>query len=89
MTKLDQLVSGYLNREGLTDPTRTITLFAEVERLPDPFAPATVEYAEHVVQVWRPSWLRGIDWHGDGAPETWDAIRAPLWGQSVSSDTTR
>lgn len=62
MTKLDQLASGYLNGEGKLDASRTITFLAEAEALADPFADATVAYAEHVVQVWRPSWMNDIDW---------------------------
>lgn len=83
MTKLEQLVSGYLNGDRPLDPTATITLLREADVLSDPFAPATVEYAEYVVQVWRPSWLRGIDWHGppDKQP-TLEELRRPLWGRS-------
>lgn len=61
MTKLEQLISGYLNPE-LDSQSALITFLLAVEELADPFAEATVEYAREVVQIWKPPWLKGIDW---------------------------
>lgn len=61
MTKLEQLLGGYLNPE-CDSQSALITLLLAIEELPDPFADATVEYAQEVVQIWKPPHLKGIDW---------------------------
>lgn len=59
--KIDQLISGYLNPE-CDKCISTIVLLIHLEKLKDPFSEATEEYAQEVVQVWKPPYLRGIDW---------------------------
>jgi hypothetical protein len=61
MNKIEQLISGYFNPE-CDDWTATGTLLYYLDLLSDPFAPATPEYAQEVVQIWKPPWLKGIDW---------------------------
>lgn len=61
MTKLEQLVGGYLNPE-CDSQSSLITFLLAVEDLDDPFAEATEEYARECVQIWKPPYLKGIDW---------------------------
>lgn len=66
-TRLQQLTSGYLSADPL-DHTATITFLMHAEAMYDPFGDATVESAQQVVRIWRPPWLKGIDWD-EATPE--------------------
>ena len=61
MYKIEQLIGGYLNPE-CDDWSSTITFLYYVDLLKDPFADADMKYAAEVVQIWKPPWLRGIEW---------------------------
>lgn len=61
MYKIEQLISGYLNPE-CDDWSSTIILLFHLDNLEDPFTDATEQYAKEVVQIWKPPWLKGIDW---------------------------
>jgi len=61
MCKIDQLIGGYLNPE-IDDWDSTIVFILNVEKLNDAFDDADENYAKMVVQIWKPHWLKGIDW---------------------------
>lgn len=61
MCKIDQLIGGYLNKE-IDDWDSTIIFLLHLNKLDKPFDNADEAYAKEVVQIWKPPYLKGIEW---------------------------
>lgn len=61
MYKIEQLINAYLCKDN-DSLSSTITLLDCLNKLDDPFSNASESYANELVQIWRPPWLKGIDW---------------------------